>query len=571
MGFFNRVIAIIKKYTANLNKTERALFGMIAVIMVIAFFWAAQVASQKEMVPLLDQNISEDQVKTIVNKLNFWGMEEDYELKGNEILVPKTQRWKIFYKLTEAEAMPQDISVGFERLLEDDNVFTSDAARKDKKQIILQVELARGIETFSGVSKATVIINPGNERKLLNITPESSAAVIIESDGRLGNKKNTASSVAALVSGAVNRLKRENVKVVIDGSAINIAPDGEEYDSDVVEALAKVENYYMGKIYDVVKRFSPDAAVVVDLKLDKSRRTEETSKVLKDGEGTVIYDVNKKTVEDNSTNRDVNNEPGLVANASNNNASNNVTSAQTSEVTDTEKNALPGHSHTVVETPPGEVPLASRTATVMLPWSYFKGVAIARLGLSGDVTVDQVNQIVPEEVARIKKMILPAMGLTDDMYVDNVTVDYFWGDDVTSALASGGGAGAAGAIAGGGDQVAGMSVASIMTQYGKHIAISALAFFAIIMALVLVRKAVGPPEIIIEEDEPENMVGRDPIDAFSIEDANLDGEDGSLLAGLELGEEAVRSQQILEQIRSLVSDNPDMAAGLLSKWIKQGT
>ncbi len=569
MGFINRVIAIIKKHTAALNKTEKALLGTLAVGVIVAFLWLAQAASQKDMVPLLDQTISEDQLKTIVNKLNFWNMEDTYELKGNQILVPKTQRWKIFYKLSEAEAMPVDISIGFEKLLEDDNVFTSDAARKDKKQIILQIELARAIENFSGVSKATVIINPGNERKLINITPESSAAVIIESDGRLPNKKNTASSVAALVSGAVNRLKRENVKVVIDGSAITIAPDGEQYDSDVVEALARVENYYMGKIYDIVRKFSPDAAVVVDLKLDKSRRTEETSKVLNEGEGTLIYDATKKSVEDSSTNRDTNREPGLVANASNTAAGGDVASEQLSELNDVSKSALPGHLRTVVETPPGEVPLSSRTATVMLPWSYFKGVALARLGLTGEVTVDQINQVIPEEIQRIKNMILPALGLTDESYANNVTVDYFWGDDVTSALSSGGAGAIAGGVPGGDEQIAGFSVAGILSQYGKHIAVSVLAFFAMIMALVMVRKAIGPPEIIIEEETPESMVGRDPMDAFSIEDANLDGEGGSLLAGLELGEEAVRSQQILEQIRSLVSDNPDMAANLLSKWIKQ--
>ena len=569
MGFFSRVKAIIQQHTANLNRTERALIGVLAMMVIFAFLWVAQTASKKEMVPLLDQQISEDQIKLIVNKLNFWNMEDQYELKGDQILVPKSQRWKIFYKLSEAEAMPVDISVGFEKLLEDDNVFTSDAARKDKKQIILQIELARAIENFSGVEKATVIINPGNERKLINVTPESSAAIAVETDGRGGNKKEMASSIAALVSGAVNRLKRENVKVVIDGNNISIAPEGEEYDSDVIEALAKVEKYYYNKVYDVVRRFSPQAVVQVDLKLDKSRRTEETSKVLAQNEGTLIYAKNKKTVEDQSTNSEANQEPGLVANASNTSSSGGTNSEQTSEMSDVEQDALPGHTRTVVETPPGEVPLSSRSATVMLPWSYFKGVAMARLGLEGDISVDQVNQIIPEEVARIKNMILPAMGLTDELYAGNVTVDYFWGDDVTSTLASGGSVAGAAAGDSGQPQVAGFSVATIMSQYGKHIAVSCLAFFAIIMALVMVRKAVGPPDIVIEE-EPEEMVGRDPIDAFSVEDSNLDGDSGSLLAGLELGEEAVRSQQILEQIRSLVKDNPETAASLLSKWIKQG-
>lgn len=571
MGFFSRVIAIIKQHTANLNRTERALIGTLGIVIIASFFYLASVASNKEMVPLLDQDISEEQIQTIVNKLNFWNMEEMYELKGNQILVPKTQRWKIFYKLSEAEAMPVDMSVGFEKLLQDENVFTSESVRKDQRQVVLQNVLARTIESFNGVSKATVIINPGSERKLINITPESSAAVSIETNGRLGNRKSTASSIAALVSGAVNRLKRENVKVVIDGSLVAIAPDGQDYDSDVIEALAQVEKYYYTKVFDVVRKFSPDAVVQVDLKLDKSRKTEETSKVLADGEGTLIYETTKKSVEDESTNQEVNREPGLVANVSNTGSGANVTSQQRSEINDKNQEALPGRSITTIETPPGEVPLASRTATVLLPWSYFKGVAMARLGLEGTVTAEQVNSIIPDELLRIKNMVLPAMGLTDVAYADNVTVDYYWGDEVASALAAGGDA-AAGAQAGEDQQVAGMLAAGgILSRYGKEIAISVLAVFAMIMALVMVRKAVGPPEIIIEEETPEAMVGKDPMDAFGLEDANLDSEDGALLAGLELGEEAVRSQQILEQIRNLVNENPDMAASLLTKWVKQGT
>ena len=571
MGFFNRVIAIIKQRLEALNLTERLLIAMCVAFVIISSIWLGSFASQKEMVPLLDQKISEDQVRLIVNKLNFWNMDDEYELKGDQIMVPKTQRWKIFYKLSEAEAIPVDISVGFEKLLEDDNVFTSDASRKDKIMVIKQMEMARVIEQWQGVDKATVIINPGTERRLINITPESSAAVAIESNGRLSSPKKTAKAIAHFVAGAVNRLKKEQVSVIIDGANVSIAAGEGQFDSDVFEAQAKLEKHYYTKVYDVVKRISSQAIVQVDLKLDRSRKTEETSKVLDEGQGTYIYDKNKKTVEDNSTQSEQNKEPGLVANASSTGGAGGSSSQTTSEMNDVEKEAIPGHLRTTVETPGGDIPLESRTALVMLPRSYFESVAKASLGLDA-VTVQQVNDFATTEIDRIKQMILPALGLTDPVkYANNVTVDYFWGEEVTSALASAGGDGA-GVVAGGlgGDQqAASFTVAGILSQYGKHIAVSVFAFFAIIMALMMVRKAVGPPEIVIEEDEAEEMVGRDPLDAFGLEDANLDDEEGKgLLNGMELGEEAVRSQQILEQLRGMVGENPEQVANLLGKWIR---
>ena len=69
------------------------------------------------------------------------------------------------------------------------------------------------------------------------------------------------------------------------------------------------------------------------------------------------------------------------------------------------------------------------------------------------------------------------------------------------------------------------------------------------------------------------MSGKPPLDALSIEDSNLmddeEGGGGSLLAGMELDEEAVRTQQILEQIRNMVEDSPDKTAVLVSKWLDQ--
>ena len=43
----------------------------------------------------------------------------------------------------------------------------------------------------------------------------------------------------------------------------------------------------------------------------------------------------------------------------------------------------------------------------------------------------------------------------------------------------------------------------------------------------------------------------------------------SMLDGMELDEDAVRAQQMLEQVSTLVEENPDAAATLVKRWLNR--
>ena len=120
-------------------------------------------------------------------------------------------------------------------------------------------------------------------------------------------------------------------------------------------------------------------------------------------------------------------------------------------------------------------------------------------------------------------------------------------------------------------QGSGFSVGNLARGYGKQIAVSALALMSLFMVLMMVRKAGSPIQMEDEEAEALMSSGKKPLDARSPEDSDFsEAEDaGGLLAGFEMDEEAVQSQQMLEQIRSIVKDEPDKMANLVSKWIAQ--
>ena len=73
-----------------------------------------------------------------------------------------------------------------------------------------------------------------------------------------------------------------------------------------------------------------------------------------------------------------------------------------------------------------------------------------------------------------------------------------------------------------------------------------------------------------EEEAVALMSGDKPLDALSLEESNLaDGMSGGLLAGLELGEDAIRSQQMLDQVKEMVTESPEVAGNLVKKWISE--
>ena len=47
------------------------------------------------------------------------------------------------------------------------------------------------------------------------------------------------------------------------------------------------------------------------------------------------------------------------------------------------------------------------------------------------------------------------------------------------------------------------------------------------------------------------------------------GEGNAMLDGMELDEDSIKSQQMVEQVSTLVKENPDAAANLVKRWLNR--
>ncbi len=101
----------------------------------------------------------------------------------------------------------------------------------------------------------------------------------------------------------------------------------------------------------------------------------------------------------------------------------------------------------------------------------------------------------------------------------------------------------------------------------KEIALGALALVSLFMVSSMVKKtgpALPAPLAAAAAALPRNILGASEVVAGEA------GDGGTLLNAVEMDEESVRNQQMMEQVATLVDENPDTAATLVKRWMNRG-
>lgn len=557
MEFLSRTIAQIKTQLGMLTGSQKLVCLLLVVIIIGASVWMVRYSADREMVPLFNESLSESQLRPVISKLERWGVE--YELNGDVILVPKVELRTISNRLYYADVLPGDTTMGFGALLENGDIFSTPSQQDDKRWVILQSQLGVMITRLPGVEKARVIINMGSKRTISNISPLPSATVVVTLRGSSGATRKLATTIAAMVATGVNRLRQENVTVVISGKRFPIAPAGEDLNGEYLERKASHERQARQKILAALD--IPNTLVQVDVTPRISKTSTNRKEYLPDRDGSLTLTVAEKSREDTANSSVERKEPGVLANVAESRDSGSGGTSTESTETDVMMQGFAGQEETYKETPAGGI--IGITATVRIPRSYFAAIVKSESG-SDEPTREMIQETIAREMPGLKKAVMLAIGLRGTDAESRVDVtDY---PDVAMAASAGL---ATAEISGSGAAAAAPSVVSVANQYGKQIAVGVLAVISLLMMLMMVKKAGGAIET--PEEEVTLMMGDKPLDALSLEESNIDGDDASsgLLAGVELDEEVVRSQQILEQVRNMVEESPESAASLMGKWILQ--
>ena len=554
MEFLRRVLEQIKTQLSALTVSQRLFIGTLLIIMCAAIAAMVWYAGQREQVPLLNQPFPQKELQRIAAKLDTLG--EEYTIQGDRILVPQSEQKRLIAKLAYAGDLPEDTSIGWALLLEDSDIWTPESVRENKKLIVKQEVLRGIIEQFPGVDSARVLINEGGKRSLRNTMPTATASVMVQLSPSAGSTKQLATSIAALVAGSTTNLRRENVQVVADGQLVPIPAQGEEIVTDYLQLKTQYEERYRQKIMDVLEP-ATEALVQVDVTLQNTSTQRRVTKYDEEGDGSWLARTNETSNEHRSTQAVQSEEPGVMANVSTSSAGPGTpASEETTEESTRSSTAFAGTTETVEQTEKGGV--RDITATVGISLAYFEQIAKQESG-QDEPDTETVESVMAREIPRLRSRAMAAIGL--ELTPENeerVVVNSYW---------AGGPLGAGVGPNGETSQAGTGTVAGFAQRYGKHIAVSALAMLSLFMVLMMVRKAAGPVEIEEEEYAGPSRSTNLP-DALGIDEAG-GGDASGLLAGVELDESTVRTQQVMEQVKNLVGDSPESAASLISKWITE--
>jgi flagellar biosynthesis/type III secretory pathway M-ring protein FliF/YscJ len=139
---------------------------------------------------------------------------------------------------------------------------------------------------------------------------------------------------------------------------------------------------------------------------------------------------------------------------------------------------------------------------------------------------------------------------------DAITVDMYYDSGIPMLMAPSDGTASGGTSA---------AMTAMVGGHGKEIAIGALAMISLFMISTIVKKGTPAP-VIAQRVEP-----RETPRIGTVEDiAGVVGNEGpATLDGMELDEDAIRAQQMVEQVSTMVKEDPDGAANLVKRWLNR--
>jgi flagellar biosynthesis/type III secretory pathway M-ring protein FliF/YscJ len=366
-------------------------------------------------------------------------------------------------------------------------------------------------------------------------------------DGGTGNRK-LADAAANLVAGAQQHLKVSNVKTVIGKRRYQIKGDDDGIDGsdtygELVAAHERRLEEKVAGLYPYIDGLFVKIAVTVNMTSSQVQSKSVDPNVIQKERR-----VNTRNESEPVPAPGAVAEPGAMPNTG---ASidalpqASIGGERTVDESDTEFENFAGTKSETLLKPAGDPTVLS--AAVRVPRSYFLKAYKTMSGSTSEPAVAALQPVIDAESEKIRNEVVGCTAIGD---VSKVVVSMY--DDSPSPLL------AAATVT----PTGGLSVS--LGSYGKEIAIGALALISLFMVSMMVRKS-APTPVVAAAPMPRETPH---LDGGS-EIAGLVGEGNPLLDAMELDEDAVRAQQMLDQVSTLVGENPDAAANLVKRWLNR--
>jgi len=556
MDLFKAQFDRISRQLSGLTPSQKMLTVALVAIMVMTLIWWGKYAAEPETVALFSQPPSTAELAAAQAALSNAGIKAT-ESSGN-LMVPADERARAYAMLAFNHALPHETKDTFDEIAKSISPLASESSADQMWNHARELAAEQMISEFNDdITSARVRIQPLDDRRLTpgaSVQP-SAVASINTRDHKV--PAHLVDAAADLLQGSVSNIPRANIKIIVNGAPQHVT--GERGDGVTTEeqiaAVQQAETLYTDRAQAVLNSSVPGAFVTVTVQINASQVNEKSIKydpktsVSKEKE---IMSNTSETTGPTPTPQ----EAGVVPNTGFSNApapaSGNGASS-TREQNSTKLENYVGRTDTETNTPAGETKPVSAAVTV--PISYYTNVYKGEHpDTKGQPTATMMKDIIDREEKNIRSLVKGATGMTQDSEIF-VTTAYGSSEEPVPAPVA----------------TAGMSLRLFTPHHIKEGLLGVMALASLFMVSSLVKKGATVPVAtgmtgITTSETPtaastllgsgEMMVGE------------VAGGDPTLDA-VELDEEAIRAQQVVEQVSKLVKENPDSAAAMVKRWMSR--
>lgn len=582
MGALQKAIARAMTRLGDITLSQKIALLLGGLLVAVSLVWLAQWAASPEMVALLPQDFSAEELATLQSGLEALG--EDSEIRGQRIYVSAgANRQMLLARLHEEDRLPGNTSAGFASLVHESNPWISQAENERRWIVALQSEIEGVLRQFQGVKSARVFVplNTSRARFAKNEAPKSASVTLTMKSGPV--PRELALAAARLVSGAVKGLALQNVQVVDANGGPALDWSAEQNPSNQLSRrLAEVERLYAERIRRVVAA-DPKALVSVHPELDTTTRSVQTAQPVK---GEVLVE---EVETENMRRTHPEESPGVQANTGLAVTGAGRTEEQTKSRTHTDYQ--PGQSTTLEETPAGNVKQV--TAVVSLSYSYLESLYRHEHADAEAPTDAQIEEVFQRERERL----VPQLALlVTPQNESNVAISRYFDGALDTALA------------GSGDTL--NETLNLVQTYGPQSGLALLALVSLGLMLRLARKSEDGDAFGLEIGLPRDAIDAVKMAASDIETVTVRRAHGAAASGAsgraadagthasphagaayvgdathtdvqhvaategvlvaqEVDSATVQTRKMLDQITEMVEGDTEAVAHLVEQWIQR--
>lgn len=541
----------VQQQLAGLSASQKMLTASLLVIMVMTLFYWSRFAATSEMEPVIDKLLSPTEIADLKGALANEGVK--YEEADGKILAPISKRplvakalsgMALTGKLPEAYARAEDTQSkggGF---------WESQADKDQRLQETRRQRVEQIIRNWPNVSSVMVILT--GEKRLGALNPDHpTASVSITHTGSANEARKIVEAARMQVAHAQVGLKPEDVGITLNGQAFRPEdPDSGFASGTIMENRKQAENSFAQSLRDQLS-YIPDVRISVAVKLvtESSVTNERTY----DPKNKVDGVVRQRTQSDVNSQKATGGEAGVVPNVGTSESSTGAGTESTSEKNETESQVAFGWKDKSIKTPSGDA--VPQGVAVSVPATYYRRVWKDMNPSAGrDPSADDLKPLVAETENRIRANARSVLTLADDKVI---SIGTFYPVLPDTGV--------------GGAQNTALAAIPAGSGFGaKEIALGALAVISLFMVSMMVKKSAPQPVVITPPAAPVGPT--EPAGPTLLTVKELAGEVGEAdltMLGQELDEDQLEARQVIEQVGSMVKQNPDAAANLVKRWLNQ--